>query len=217
VPPSGPSKALTLRDFYYGDGKRFGVLQSAGLDAGYGEVLHAVRQRHAGSLIGPNGLLLRLANLPVWFAIAMMGTAKVYRAIIEDLPYETNKVVLDESDPTRICFHYTVFDELRKRRLEFRTMLQRRLKLPVMFLTGDIELDLSHACGTLRFGDDPRSSVLNSNCRFHDIDNLYAADASFMPTSCGVNPGLLIAANAIRVADAVAVSLGRDVPALQHH
>lgn len=206
--PSGPTKALTLRDLYYHKGRRYGVLQSSGLDAGYGEVLHALRQHYAGSFIGPDGALRKVMNLPVWLAIAFLGTAKVYRAIIEDLPYEANRVVFDPSRPSRTTFEYTVHTELRERQLEFRSMLQDRLKLPMMFLTRDIELDLSHACGTLRFGTDPRSSVLNSECRFHDIDNLYAADSSFMPTSCGVNPGLLIAANALRVADAVAASLG---------
>lgn len=211
APASGPSKALTIRDLYYREGKRYGVLQSSGLDAGYGEVLHALRQQYAGSLFGPTGALRRMANLPVWVAIALMGKGKVYRVIIEDLPYQTNRVVFDESEPTRVRFEYTVFDELRDRRLEFRAMLRKQLKLPMLFLTRDIELDLSHACGTLRFGHDPRSSVLDPNCRFHDIGNLYAADASFMPTSCGVNPGLLVAANALRVADAVALSLGRVV------
>ncbi|ODT66704.1 MAG: glucose-methanol-choline oxidoreductase [Pelagibacterium sp. SCN 63-23] len=205
--PTGPSKALTVRDLYYDDGKRYGLLQSSGLDAGYGEVLHALRQRFEGGLFGPGGLLRKLANLPVWLATTLLGTAKVYRAIIEDLPYPENRVVFDPREPSRIAFEYTVHDELKARQLGFRTMLRKHLKLPMMFLTSGLELDLSHVCGTLRFGDDPNSSVLNAECRVHDIENLYVADASFMPTSCGVNPGLLVAANAMRVADAVSASL----------
>ncbi len=58
-----------------------------------------------------------------------------------------------------------------------------------------------HPCGTVRFGHDPRTSVLDANCKSHDIHNLYCVDAAFMPTSTGVNPSLTIAANALRVSE----------------
>lgn len=207
--PSVATKSLTFRDLYFHEGKRYGVLQSSGLNASYGEVLHAFRLGHGGSLFGPNGLLRKALNFPIWLAMAYLGNARVYRAIIEDLPYVENRVIFDKNNPSRIAFEYTVPAELRDRRHEFRSLLKKRARLPMQFLTSEIELDISHACGTLRFGNDAKSSVLNADCRFHDIDNLYAADASYMPTSCGVNPGLLIAANALRVADAVADHLGR--------
>ena len=68
-------------------------------------------------------------------------------------------------------------------------------------------LNYGHPCGTLRFGTDPGTSVLDANCKAHDLDNLYVADASFLPTSMGVNPSLTIAANALRVADMIAARL----------
>ena len=46
-------------------------------------------------------------------------------------------------------------------------------------------------------------SVLDLNCRAHEIDNLYVADASFFPSIGAVNPTLTIIANALRVADHV--------------
>jgi choline dehydrogenase-like flavoprotein len=58
----------------------------------------------------------------------------------------------------------------------------------------------AHQCGTLRFGDDPKTSVLDRNCKAHDLDNLYVADSSFFPSSAAVNPALTIMANALRVA-----------------
>jgi len=61
----------------------------------------------------------------------------------------------------------------------------------------------SHQCGTLRFGRDPQTSVLNSDCRTHEIENLYVVDSSFFPSSSAVNPALTIAAQALRVADAL--------------
>ena len=60
---------------------------------------------------------------------------------------------------------------------------------------------VAHQCGTCRFGEDPQTSVLDLNCRTHDVDNLYVVDGSFFPSNSGVNPTLTIIANAIRVAD----------------
>jgi choline dehydrogenase-like flavoprotein len=58
-----------------------------------------------------------------------------------------------------------------------------------------------HQNGTVRFGNDPKSSALDVNCRSHEVDNLYVVDASFFCSSAAVNPTLTIIANAIRVAD----------------
>jgi choline dehydrogenase-like flavoprotein len=57
--------------------------------------------------------------------------------------------------------------------------------------------------GTCRFGKDPATSVLDKDCRAHEVDNLYVVDGSFMPTSGGVPVTLTIAANSFRVADAL--------------
>jgi choline dehydrogenase-like flavoprotein len=59
----------------------------------------------------------------------------------------------------------------------------------------------AHQCGTCKFGTDPAASVLNLDCRAHELDNLYITDASFFPSSGAVNPTLTIIANALRVAD----------------
>ncbi len=60
---------------------------------------------------------------------------------------------------------------------------------------------VAHQCGTCRFGLDPESSVLDVNCRTHDLDNLYVVDSSFFPSSAAVSPALTIIANALRVGD----------------
>ena len=62
--------------------------------------------------------------------------------------------------------------------------------------------------GTARFGDDPKTSVLNRDCRAHDVDNLYVTDGSFMPTGGRVPFTFTIYANALRVSDAIVRSLG---------
>jgi choline dehydrogenase-like flavoprotein len=60
---------------------------------------------------------------------------------------------------------------------------------------------LGHQVGTCKFGDDPKNSVLDLNCRAHDVDNLYVVDGSFFVSSGAVNPTLTIIANALRVGD----------------
>jgi choline dehydrogenase-like flavoprotein len=60
---------------------------------------------------------------------------------------------------------------------------------------------VGHQNGTCRFGTDPKQSVLNTNCRAHDVDNLYVVDGSFFASSGAVNPSLTIIANALRVGD----------------
>ena len=54
--------------------------------------------------------------------------------------------------------------------------------------------------GTCRFGDDPATSVLDKNCRAHEVPNLYVSDGSFLPTSGGVPLTMTIMANAFRLA-----------------
>jgi len=66
----------------------------------------------------------------------------------------------------------------------------------------------AHQAGTARFGTDPRSSVLDLDCRAHEVDNLYIADASFFVSIGAVNPTLTIIANALRVADHLKRRLG---------
>ncbi len=60
---------------------------------------------------------------------------------------------------------------------------------------------VGHQNGTCRFGTDPKQSVLDVNCRAHDVDNLYVVDASFFPSCGAVNPSLTVIANALRVGD----------------
>jgi choline dehydrogenase-like flavoprotein len=66
----------------------------------------------------------------------------------------------------------------------------------------------AHQAGTARFGIDPASSVLDLNCKAHELDNLYLADASFFVSIAAVNPTLTLVANALRVADCIGKRLG---------
>jgi choline dehydrogenase-like flavoprotein len=67
---------------------------------------------------------------------------------------------------------------------------------------------LGHQVGTCKFGEDAHTSVLNLDCRAHDVDNLYVVDGSFFVSSGAVNPTLTIVANALRVGDHLLSRLG---------
>jgi choline dehydrogenase-like flavoprotein len=71
-----------------------------------------------------------------------------------------------------------------------------------IYLSKDIPLaGVAHQTGTVRFGNDPSTSVLNTECKTHDVENLYVVDGSFFPSIGAVNPSLTIMANALRVGD----------------
>ena len=62
---------------------------------------------------------------------------------------------------------------------------------------------VAHQNGTIRFGDDPKTSALDRDCKAWEVDNLYVVDGSFFPSSAAVNPALTIMANALRVGDRI--------------
>jgi choline dehydrogenase-like flavoprotein len=66
---------------------------------------------------------------------------------------------------------------------------------------GTLAHTLAHQAGTWRFGTDPATSVLDVNCKAHELDNLYVVDTSFFPSIGAVNPALTAMANAIRVGE----------------
>ena len=57
--------------------------------------------------------------------------------------------------------------------------------------------------GGCRFGNDPETSVLDKNCKSHEVNNLYVTDGSFMPTGGSVTYTWTIYANSFRVADEI--------------
>ena len=70
------------------------------------------------------------------------------------------------------------------------------------YIPGRIPLaGVAHQNGTCRFGRDPKTSVLDVNCKAHELENLYVVDGAFFPASGAVNPALTIMANALRVGE----------------
>ncbi len=196
------SKSIGMRDLMWRNEQRLGMVQSMGVDASYGEILHYLRLRLARSKLGRNRLVQDGARLPAAVAAKVLGRAKIFLGLMEDLSYDDNRILPTQDG--EISFKYTMRSELHTRRKLFQREIKRAFKgQRMMFLLNAPELNFGHPCGTMRFGDDATTSVLRSDGRAHDLTNLYVADASFMPSSMGVNPSLTIAAQALRVADAI--------------
>ena len=77
----------------------------------------------------------------------------------------------------------------------------RQAGYPIVITKSLVAHATGHQCGTVRMGNDPGRSALNSFCRAWDQQNLFVVDASFFPSSAAVNPALTIAAQALRAAD----------------
>jgi len=137
---------------------------------------------------------------------ALYGGTVGFASIIEDAPYLHNRVLepeADEGESPRYAYRFG--DALKRRVLRARARFFEaiRPRFTVMNVGVKLNLNVSHACGTCRFGADPDASVLDPWNRAHDVDNLYVVDSSCFPTSGGMNPSLTIAANALRVARAI--------------
>src|SRR5262249_42738146 len=72
---------------------------------------------------------------------------------------------------------------------------------------------VAHQAGTCRMGDDAGSSVVDHDCKAHELDNLYLADTSVFPSIGAVNPALTAMANALRVGDVLCERLGVQLEA----
>jgi choline dehydrogenase-like flavoprotein len=126
----------------------------------------------------------------------------------EDLPRSENRI---RYDGERVVLDITEgnMEAHRRLRKKLEALLSKAGAHPVvlersLYFGKDIPVGgTAHQAGTARFGHDPATSVLDLDCKAHELDNLYVADASFFPSIGAVNPTLTIIANALRVADVI--------------
>jgi choline dehydrogenase-like flavoprotein len=132
----------------------------------------------------------------------------------EDLPRPENRIELESN--SRVVLTVNPANEEAHRRLRHKleelltkVELHPHLLERSLYLGKDVPIGgTAHQAGTMRFGTDPASSVLDTNCKAHELDNLYVTDASFFPSIGAVNPTLTIIANALRVAEHLKQRLG---------
>src|SRR5262249_54094263 len=160
-------------DFYTFAGEKFGAIQSLGPVMPYSSIVNGPNRRARY----PFDALTQPLRRRLWEATRQHRT--VLAAILEDLPFADNRVYGNDcSWRQRIRFSYTLQPTERERIGRFILYARIFFRWPRWWIS-DMSADntkLAHACGTCRFGNDPRISVLDRFNRAHTIDNLYVVD-----------------------------------------
>jgi choline dehydrogenase-like flavoprotein len=195
--PTVFQKTLGLNDFYFSGGDDFefplGNIQMIGKSQP--EMFRGEKPHE--TLLAPEWSLEKVARHAVDFWLST-----------EDLPLAENRVTLASDGKIQIAYAPSN-GEAKKRllsklesMLEHLDMAHHHLLPRHAYMKNDIPVaGCAHQAGTCRFGADPASSVLDVDCKAHQLDNLYVVDTSFFPSIGAVNPALTAMANALRVGD----------------
>jgi Choline dehydrogenase and related flavoproteins len=204
--PSVFPRTLGLSDYYFG---------APGIDHPLGMIQVAGPAAPETLRIEPD---LAAALAPARTPQDVARHAVLFHLSTEDLPRSENRVTLD--DQGRVRLRHTPSNLTAARQLQDRLhALLPALGLEPEYLiplTTDVHTgpnSVAYQAGTCRFGKDPSSSVLDTDCRAHELDNLYVVDASFMPSTGAVDPALTVMANALRVGDHLLNRLGASATA----
>jgi choline dehydrogenase-like flavoprotein len=189
-------KTLGINDFYLaGDGRPWplGNIQMVG-------------KSNAGAMKGEEPKLTLLA--PHWSLEDVAKHAVDWWLTTEDLPLPDNRVTVDGEGNIHLAYKATNDEEAEGLYRELKTILNHVGMADHHVLSKNFYMSMNvpvagvaHQAGTCRFGTDADSSVLDTNCKAHEVDNLYVVDTSFFPSIGAVNPALTAMANAIRVGE----------------
>jgi choline dehydrogenase-like flavoprotein len=193
--PTQYQKTLGINDFYFG---------TDGFDYPLGGI-QMIGKSQAEMFRGQKPIETMLA--PDWALEKMAEHAVDFWLMTEDLPSPDNRITVDKNG--QITLSYTATNQEPSNRLyaKLQAMLNslgmHQVLIPhQLYLKNDVGVSgVAHQSGTCKFGTDPKTSVLDPNCKAHELDNLYVVDTSFMPSIGAVNPALTAMANAIRVGD----------------
>ncbi len=127
----------------------------------------------------------------------------------EDLPLPDNRVTLDGDGNVHLAYTSTNDEEADRLYHELKKILNHVGHGPAPRARQELLHEHEHPDrrgartrpAPCRFGHDPPTSVLDANCKAHELDNLYVVDTSFFPSIGAVNPALTAMANAIRVGE----------------
>ncbi|QFG34819.1 choline dehydrogenase-like flavoprotein [Paracoccus pantotrophus] len=148
-----------------------------------------------------NILKAQVPAMPRFLARLMADRAFGWFLTSEDLPNPNSRVLVRGEDivmdwqRSNMDAHHLLIKRTRQ--------VMKRAGFPVVMVRIFGNKTTSHQCGTARLGADPRASVVDLDCRSHDIPNLWITDASVLPTSAAVNPALTIAALALKAGEAM--------------
>jgi choline dehydrogenase-like flavoprotein len=145
---------------------------------------------------------------PLWTLEKLAAHAVDFWLSTEDLPRPENRVTLEPDGGIRLSYTPTNQEPANRLYAQLKSMLGHLGMHPDhllprnLYLKNEMEVGaVGHQAGTCRFGTDLKTSVLDVNCKAHELDNLYVVDTSFFPSIGAVNPGLTAMANALRVGD----------------
>jgi choline dehydrogenase-like flavoprotein len=165
-----------------------------------------VGKSNAEAMKGEEPKLTKLA--PHWSLAETARHAVDFWLTTEDLPVPDNRVTLDADGSIHLAYRSTNDEEADRLYHELKKILNQTGLSQHHILSKNFYMNMSipiagvaHQAGTCRFGSDPASSVLDPNCKAHELDNLYVVDTSFFPSIGAVNPALTAMANAIRVGE----------------
>jgi choline dehydrogenase-like flavoprotein len=161
---------------------------------------------NAEAMKGEEPHLTRLA--PHWSLDEVAHHAVDFWLTTEDLPKPDNRVTTDPDGNVHLSYSPTndveadgLYEEFKKI-LNHAGMADHHVLNKNFYMKMDVAIaGVAHQAGTCRFGTDPATSVLDVNCKAHEVDNLYVTDTSFFPSIGAVNPALTAMANAIRVGE----------------
>jgi choline dehydrogenase-like flavoprotein len=145
---------------------------------------------------------------PNWTLADVAEHAVDFWLTTEDLPVPENRVTTDVAGNIHLTYSPSNAEEADRLYAELKKILnhvgmaEHHVLRKCFYMNMAIPLAAcAHQAGTCRFGTDPATSVLDVNCKAHELDNLYVVDTSFFPSIGAVNPGLTAMANALRVGD----------------
>jgi choline dehydrogenase-like flavoprotein len=171
--------------------------------------IQMIGKSNAEAMRGEKPTLTKLS--PEWTLSDVAQHAVDFWLTTEDLPVAENRVTTDSDGHVHLA--YTSSNDAEADRLygELKKILNHTGMAEHHVLGKNFYMDMSipvagcaHQAGTCQFGTDPATSVLDVNCKAHELDNLYVVDTSFFPSIGAVNPALTAAANAIRVGEHLA-------------
>src|SRR5262245_3035432 len=133
----------------------------------------------------------------------------------EDLPLPENRVTVDKDGKVTLAYRSTNDKPKEELHKQLRSMLGKLRMEPdhlfhrFAYMKNEIAVAaVGHQAGTARMGDDAETSVVNRDCRTHELDNLYVVDTSVFPSIGAVNPALTAMANSLRVGDHLLERMG---------
>jgi choline dehydrogenase-like flavoprotein len=206
--PTVFQKTLGLNDFYFGSDEHEYPLGN----------IQMVGKSQAPMFRGEKPGETKLA--PQWSLEKVAKHAIDFWLSTEDLPLPENRVTVDGDG--KLTLAYTASNEVPKQELykKLKSILGKLRMEPdhlfgrFAYMKNEIPVaGCAHQAGTTRMGSDQATSVVNADCRAHELDNLYVVDTSVFPSIGAVNPALTAMANSLRVGDHLLDRLGATAEA----